>query len=40
MLYLVGFDGSNSSKEALELACSYAKNMKAEIFKMRRVMRA
>ena len=31
MLYLVGFDGSNSSKEALDLACSYAKTMEAEI---------
>lgn len=31
MLYLVGFDGSNSSKEALELACTYAKTMQAEI---------
>lgn len=31
MIILVGFDGSNSSKEALELACTYAKAFNADI---------
>ncbi len=31
MKILVGFDGSNTSKEALDLACTYAKAFNADI---------
>ena len=31
MKFLVGFDGSNTSKEALDLACTYAKAFNADI---------
>ena len=31
MKILVGFDGSNTSKEALDLACTYAKAFSADI---------
>lgn len=31
MKILVGFDGSNTSKEALDLACTYAKSFSADI---------
>ncbi len=31
MKLLVGFDGSNSSQDALDLACTYAKALEAEI---------
>jgi nucleotide-binding universal stress UspA family protein len=31
MTFLVGFDGSNTSMEALDLACTYAKALHADI---------
>lgn len=31
MIFLVGFDGSNTSMEALDLACTYAKAFHADI---------